>query len=76
MLKLNVKCHEHGEELACSMTDNVLYVDPLSCSECAELAKQAGRSQLLQEQAEMMGSKARPSWQDVNAMARLCCGLR
>lgn len=75
MLKISVKCHEHGEELTCSMTNNILYVDPLSCSECAALAKDAGRGELLKEQAEMMGEKANLGWRQVNNMARLACGL-
>ena len=75
MLKLQVKCHEHGEDLICSITDNVLYVDPLSCSGCAEIAKSAGRSQLLREQAEMMGEKVDLTWRERNDVARLACGM-
>ena len=69
-MELKIKCHEHGEEITGSITNGVLFVDPMTCSQCVEKMELIGREKLLLEQAEEMGQKRETPWQLKNDMAR------
>jgi hypothetical protein len=74
-MEIKIKCHEHGEVIDGSITNGVLFIDPMQCSQCVERMELIGREKLLLEQAEEMGQKRETPWQARRDMIRYA-GMR